>query len=107
MIEVESKGAALWIVLNRPEALNALHPDMIAAINRALDGVQDAPTLRAVVLSGRGRAFSAGADLKYNQSVSALPGGNTAFVDAISRCSCAPRSERPFFSVKSLRITSS
>ena len=37
MIEVEKKGAGLWIVLNRPDVLNALHPDMIAAINRALD----------------------------------------------------------------------
>ena len=78
------KGPALWIVLNRPEALNALHPDMIAAINQALDGARGAADLRAVVLSGRGRAFSAGADLKYNQSVAGLPGGNTAFVRAVS-----------------------
>ncbi len=41
MIEVEKKGAGLWIVLNRPDVLNALHPDMIAAINRALDDALD------------------------------------------------------------------
>jgi enoyl-CoA hydratase/carnithine racemase len=84
MIEVENKGPALWIVLNRPDALNALHPEMIAGINGALESVHDMPHLRAVVLSGRGRAFSAGADLKYNQSVADLPGGNTAFVRAVS-----------------------
>jgi enoyl-CoA hydratase len=84
MIETERMGAAFWIVLNRPDALNALHPDMIAAVNRALDEVRADTALRAIVLSGRGRAFSAGADLKYNQSVSGLPGGNTAFVRAVS-----------------------
>src|SRR4051812_5536357 len=84
MIEFEKKGAAFWIVLNRPEQLNALHPEMIAAINRALDSTFDDPDLRAVILSGRGRAFCAGADLKYNQSVSGLPGGNLAFVKAVS-----------------------
>jgi enoyl-CoA hydratase len=84
MIETEKHGAAFWIILSRPDALNALHPDMIAAINRALDEVRADLELRAVVLSGRGRAFSAGADLKYNQSVSGLPGGNTPFVRAVS-----------------------
>ena len=80
MIEVEKKGAGLWIVLNRPDVLNALHPEMIAAINRALDDARADQDLRAVVVSGRGRAFCAGADLKYNQSVSGQPGGNLAFV---------------------------
>lgn len=84
MVEVEKQGAAFWIVLNRPDALNALHPDMVAAINRALDDTRGDVDLRAVVLSGRGRAFCAGADLKYNQSVAHLPGGNTAFVRAVS-----------------------
>jgi enoyl-CoA hydratase len=84
MIETERHGPALWIVLSRPDALNALHPDLIGAVNHALDGTRGDSGLRAIVLSGRGRAFSAGADLKYNQSVSGLPGGNTAFVRAVS-----------------------
>lgn len=84
MIEVEKRGVGLWIFLNRPDVLNALHPDMIAAINRALDDSASDDGLRAIVLSGRGRAFCAGADLKYNQSVSGKPGGNLAFVRAVS-----------------------
>lgn len=84
MIEVEKRGAGLWIFLNRPDTLNALHPDMLAAINRALDGACNDAGLRAIVLTGRGRAFCAGADLKYNQSVSGQPGGNLAFVKAVS-----------------------
>ena len=83
MIDVEKRGAGLWIFLNRPDVLNALHPDMIAEIDQALDSVADDTDLRAVVLSGRGRAFCAGADMKYNESVSGQPGGNTVFVRAV------------------------
>ncbi len=85
MIEVEKRGAGLWIFMNRPDVLNALHPDLIAGINKALDEASGDSELRAVVLSGRGRAFCAGADLKYNKQVSSQPGGNTAFVRAVSQ----------------------
>lgn len=84
MIEVEKRGAGLWIFMNRPDVLNALHPEMIAAINQALDDAARQVDLRAIVLSGRGRAFCAGADLKYNKSLSERPGGNTAFVRSVS-----------------------
>ena len=84
MIEVEKRGAGLWIFMNRPDVLNALHPDLIAGINKALDDAAGDSELRAIVLSGRGRAFCAGADLKYNKQVSGQPGGNTAFVRAVS-----------------------
>jgi enoyl-CoA hydratase/carnithine racemase len=84
MIEVEKRGAGLWIFMNRPDVLNALHPDMIAAINQTLNAAAADADLRAIVLSGRGRAFCAGADLKYNQSVSGMPGGNVIFVRAVS-----------------------
>jgi enoyl-CoA hydratase len=84
MIEVEKRGAGLWVFMNRPDVLNALHPDMLAAINQTLDATSADPDLRAVILSGRGRAFCAGADMKYNKSVSGQPGGNTAFVRGVS-----------------------
>ena len=63
-IIVSQRGAALWIRLNRPEVLNSMSPAMIAAINAALDGAQHIADLRAVVVTGTGRAFCAGADLK-------------------------------------------
>jgi enoyl-CoA hydratase/carnithine racemase len=84
MIEVEKRGSGLWIFMNRPDTLNALHPDMISAISGALDAALAESDLRAILLSGRGRAFCAGADMKYNQSVADQPGGNTAFVRAVS-----------------------
>ncbi len=50
------------ITLNRPEKLNAFTFRMLAELNAAVDEV-DGPDLRALVLTGAGRAFSAGDDL--------------------------------------------
>ena len=62
-----------WIELDRPEALNAWTPEMgrqlLAAVNRASAD----PSLRAVLISGAGRAFSAGADVKNPREL--LPDG--------------------------------
>lgn len=49
--------------LARPDKLNALDPAMFAAIIDAIRTLGDTPGLRAVVLSGEGRAFSAGLDM--------------------------------------------
>jgi len=60
----ERRDAAGWITLNRPEALNALTPAMVEAVDRALDAALADADVRAIVLTGTGRAFCAGADLK-------------------------------------------
>ena len=62
-----------WITLNRPTAMNALTPGVLAGIDAALDEFQKHPEVRAVVFTGAGRAFSAGADLKFIRESS---GGN-------------------------------
>lgn len=56
-------GAILRITFNRPESLNALTLEMLTAAAEAIDGVGDSPDVRAVVLTGAGRIFCAGADL--------------------------------------------
>lgn len=63
MVEVRDDDGVRTITLNRPERLNALGPQMRAALEAA---VADTATAAApvVVLAGAGRAFSAGADLK-------------------------------------------
>lgn len=61
----EMRGKAAWITLNRPTALNALIPAVTAGIDAALDEVEKRPDICAVVVAGSGRAFSAGADLKF------------------------------------------
>ncbi len=58
----EHAVATVW--LNRPERLNAWSDDLSAALLEALGKVQADPAVKGVVLTGKGRAFSAGADLK-------------------------------------------
>jgi len=63
-ITVEDRDGMAVIFLNRPEALNALSPDMIADLNAALDVFENRPMLTSLIVTGNGRAFCAGADLK-------------------------------------------
>ena len=64
-ILAETRDGALWLTLNRPAALNALIPEVVAGIGRALAAAENDPAVCAVVLTGNGRAFCAGADLKH------------------------------------------
>ena len=57
-----SDGMAV-ITLNRPNALNALSKSVMHALDSVLDELAGDRTLRAVVVTGQGRAFSAGGDL--------------------------------------------
>ena len=52
------------LTLNRPERLNALHADTLHEINTAMDQAEADADVRVVVVSGAGRAFSSGFDLK-------------------------------------------
>ena len=52
------------ITLNRPDKLNAVTDEMVAALTEALARVRDDAQIRAVVLTGAGRAFAAGADMQ-------------------------------------------
>ena len=62
-------GAVLTITLNRPEVFNAFNAALHAALAAALADAAD-PEVRAVVLTGAGRGFCAGQDLKEFQEVS-------------------------------------
>lgn len=52
------------ISLNRPDKLNAINAEMVAELNRALDAAEADEQVRVILLSGEGRAFSAGFDLE-------------------------------------------
>jgi enoyl-CoA hydratase/carnithine racemase len=73
---VERRGAALWLTLNRPEALNGLSPEIVAGLEAGLDLAESDDSVRAVVFAGAGRAFCAGADLKHVGSLSGSPGSS-------------------------------
>lgn len=62
---VEQDGAVLTLTLNRPKVLNALTHGMMEGVTAALKKAERDPSVRAVVLTGSGRAFCAGADLDH------------------------------------------
>ncbi len=63
-IILEKKKAIAKITLNRPEALNALDEELMSELVAALDEIDKDDGLRVVILTGAGRAFSAGRDMK-------------------------------------------
>lgn len=63
IVQVEERPGYRVVTLNRPEKMNALSPELIAAIIEALDAAEADESCRALVLTGSGRAFCAGADL--------------------------------------------
>ena len=64
VVEWERRGATALVTLNRPEARNAISPEVSETMVGILDEIEADPELRAVVLTGAGDVFSAGADLK-------------------------------------------
>ena len=61
---VENQGYLRCITLNRPDVMNAITPQMLAELNTALKAADDASDVRVIVLTGVGRAFCSGLDLK-------------------------------------------
>ena len=58
----EKQRSGVLITLNRPEALNAITRPMLKELHNALDEAEADPEIRAIVLTGAGRAFSSGFD---------------------------------------------
>lgn len=67
---IEREGPVAWLTLNRPDALNALDERTLEVLDGALGEIEGDEGVRCVVLTGAGRAFCAGADLKF---VDAMP----------------------------------
>jgi 2-(1,2-epoxy-1,2-dihydrophenyl)acetyl-CoA isomerase len=62
-ILVEKRGRVALLTLNRPEKLNAWTPQMMAEMTRAMRSAAEDPGTGAIVVTGAGRAFCAGADV--------------------------------------------
>jgi enoyl-CoA hydratase len=78
-ILTSTADAIATVTISRPDALNALTPSMLVALGDALLAVADDPGVRIVVLTGEGRAFSSGVDLKSLEGRS-LEGGSVGDV---------------------------
>ena len=63
-----------WIYLNRPERLNALNMEMIKELSQVLDELELNDKVRVLIITGTGRAFSAGADITAFQGVTPFLG---------------------------------
>lgn len=67
------QGAVATLCLNRPDAMNALDFEMAEALVAAIDECAADPEVRVVVLTGSGKAFMAGGDIKWFHSALAMP----------------------------------
>ena len=89
---LDRDGDTAWVRLNRPGRGNALTPDLLDALTEALSHCVDA---RAVVLTGQGRAFSSGGDIREfharAEDPAALEAFGTAVVSALNRTILALR----------------
>jgi enoyl-CoA hydratase len=72
LVEVERDGAIAVVLLNRPEALNALSDELMDELVSALEELDRDKAVRAIVLGGSERAFAAGADIGELAEVSAI-----------------------------------
>ncbi|MDE3131525.1 MAG: enoyl-CoA hydratase/isomerase family protein, partial [Acidobacteriota bacterium] len=63
-VELQLRERVAWITLNRPGSLNAFTPQMGRELLAVLDHVASDPGVRALALTGAGRGFSSGADLR-------------------------------------------
>ncbi len=67
-IIVEKSNYVAWVILNREKVHNAFNPTMIEELTSAFKLLGNEPEIRAIILTGAGRSFSAGADLNYMKS---------------------------------------
>ncbi|WP_289151411.1 enoyl-CoA hydratase [uncultured Salipiger sp.] len=87
LLERHDTGAVAHLKLNAPERLNALSDEMLAALQEQIDALREDRTVRAVILSGAGKAFCAGHDLKQmQQGRQNEDGGKAYFADLFARC---------------------
>jgi enoyl-CoA hydratase/carnithine racemase len=87
ILERRDTGAVTQLVMNAPERLNALSDEMLAALHSALDEIANDQSIRVVVLSGTGKAFCAGHDLKQMTAGRQVDdGGKAYFKDLFDRC---------------------
>ena len=91
ILQIEDQNRVRTLTLNRPEALNAFNEALYQATAEALTSAADDPEIAVVLLTGAGRAFSAGNDLNDMQAritdpQKARQGSHfTSMIDALTR----------------------
>lgn len=75
----EKDGNLAVITFNRPDALNAISPELEAEFHRALDEADADADVRVIIVTGAGRAFSAGYDMAPRSGPARRPDPKTAY----------------------------
>ncbi|WP_116996970.1 enoyl-CoA hydratase/isomerase family protein [Desertimonas flava] len=96
VVRTSVDGAVATITLDRAEALNAITAEMLVQLGDAVAAFDEHPTVRVIVLTGAGRAFSAGVDLKALGDRQLVDGAVGDVLDiparaAIERITTSPR----------------
>ncbi|NSX55626.1 enoyl-CoA hydratase [Parasulfitobacter algicola] len=87
ILERNDRNHIAQLLLNTPETLNALSDDMLTALQTSLDDIASDDNIRAVVISGAGKAFCAGHNLKEMTAARQSPDqGRAYFKDLFDRC---------------------
>ncbi|MFZ1364462.1 MAG: enoyl-CoA hydratase-related protein, partial [Brachymonas denitrificans] len=69
-LDIERQGAVATLWMNRPDVFNAFDEQLIADLHAACTALDADDSVRIVVLAGRGKHFSAGADLNWMKRAS-------------------------------------
>jgi enoyl-CoA hydratase/carnithine racemase len=87
ILERNDTGAVAHLTMNAPERLNALSDEMLAALQEQIGALREDSSIRAIILSGRGKGFCAGHDIKQmTAGRQGADGGKAYFQDLFSRC---------------------
>ena len=82
VVRTERQGRVVTLTLNRPDRLNAVSRPLYEALIAGLAEAEADPEVRCVVLTGEGRAFCAGADLKAHADAPPHPEERARYIDA-------------------------
>ena len=86
-IAVSTRGGVREIAFNRPERMNSVRPDMLAAAVAAVNEAAADPAVRVIALTGTGRAFCAGADLAFgteSEAAAFIHDDSTGMIDLMN-----------------------
>ena len=84
----QDDGAIATLTMNRPDQLNALSEELMAALQAELDRIATESATKVVILKGAGRAFCAGHDLRQMQGKRQAPdGGRSDYMALFAQCS--------------------
>lgn len=96
---VKKEGMTAWVTMNRPESLNSLAPELCSALVSALAECEADNDIRAIVLSGNGKAFCAGGDLRTIAALSSINEAREYLRSAGMITSAIMNSKKPYIAM--------